>query len=137
MSSGGDDEGGSAALRAWRIRVGGVNRVRGAILSAIAIALLLSGCGSRTIACAGQCKAPYELQVTFIAGTPITTAKAVLQHCGHEPDVIRVGALTVQNGSVLWGTIWTRHLGSKTNEPLLACLGSSPYVRIHGTGWPD
>jgi hypothetical protein len=107
------------------------------VLAAGLVALLLAGCSGGSAICAGQCRAPYELDVTFVPGTSIPTAKAVLQMCEHEPDVVRVGALKVQNGSVLWGVVWTRTLGSAKNEPLLTCLMSSPSVRIRSTGWPD
>jgi len=113
--------------------VRGANRSLGKIISAVSVALLLSGCTS-SVVCAGQCRPPYELDVMFVAGTSIPTAEAVLQMCGHEPDVVRV-ALKSQNGRVLWGVVWTRHLGNARNEPLQTCLKSSPSVR--STGWPD
>ena len=111
--------------------------VRSVLAAAGVVAVLSAGCGSGSVICAGQCRAPYELDVVFVPGTSIPTAKAVLQMCGHEPDVVRVGALKIQNGQVLWGVIWTHKLGSRKNEPLLTCLGSSPSVRIRSTGWPD
>ena len=107
------------------------------VLGAGLAAVLLAGCGSGSVVCAGQCRAPYELDVTFVPGTSIPTAKAVLQMCGHEPDVVGVGALKVQNGRVLRGVVWTHQLGDAKNKPLLTCLKSSPSVSIRSTGWPD
>jgi len=98
-------------------------------------AVLLAGCDSSGVVCADQCRAPYELDVTFVPGTSITTAKAALQMCGHEPDVERIGGLKVQSGRVLWGVVWTQHLGNTKNEPLLTCLKSSSSVKR--MGWPD
>ena len=115
--------------------IGLVGRRRwGSIVGAVPVALLLSGCTSSVI-CAGQCRPPYQMNVTFVAGTSVPTARAVLQSCGHEPGVIRVGALTTQNGRVLWGVVWTHDLGDAKNMPLLTCLKSSPAVK--STGWPD
>jgi len=48
----------------------------------MALAMFVSGCSS-TVICAGQCRAPYELDVKFVAGTSISTARAALQRCGH------------------------------------------------------
>lgn len=104
------------------------------ILCAISVAMLLSGC-SHSIVCAGQCSAPYQLDVTFVAGTSIATAKAVLQKCGHDPEVISVGTPKVEDRTVR-AFVWTRNLGRSTKtEPLLSCLASSPSVR--SAGWPD
>jgi len=105
------------------------------VIAAAGVAVLLASCGYNRVVCAGQCRPPYELDVFFAAGTSTPTAEAVLQMCRDEPGVLRVGALKPQNGSVLWGVVWTQKLGNAKNEPLLACLGTSSSVR--STGWPS
>jgi hypothetical protein len=113
--------------------MGGWERSRGGTLSAISVALLLSGCSN--VVCAGQCSAPYELDVMFVAGTSIPTAQAVLQKCGHDPEVTSVGAPKVEDGGVR-AFVWTRNLGRSTKtEHLLTCFHRSPSVR--SAGWPD
>jgi len=106
----------------------------GNILSAVSVALLLGGCTSNVI-CAGQCSAPYELDVTFAEGTSIPTAKAVLQRCGHNPEVVSVGVPKVEDGRV--GAVIRTHdfLRSTKTEPLLTCLYGSGSVG--SAGWPD
>jgi hypothetical protein len=112
--------------------------VKRAVLSlsllGVLLALPLSGCGGNVI-CAGQCSSPYELDVTFAAGTSIPTAKAVLQRCGHDPEVASVGVPKVEDGRV-GAVIWTHDfLRSTKTEPLLTCLHDSGSVG--SAGWPD
>jgi len=94
---------------------------------------MLSACSSTV--CAGQCSAPYELDVTFVAGTSMLTAKAVLQKCGHDPEVTSVGTPKVEDGMVR-AFVWTHNLGrSAKTKPLLTCLDRS--ASVMSAGWPD
>lgn len=101
------------------------------VLSAISVALLLSGC----IACGGQCSAPYELDVTFHLGTTRQVAKTVFNTCGHNPIVTRIGKPQVVDG-LMTGRLWTEYFErTSMTEPLLKCLDRSPSVT--DAGWPD
>jgi hypothetical protein len=102
------------------------------VFSLLAGGTLATGCGSST-ACAGQCSAPYELDVTFKAATPASAARAVLAGCGHDPVVIRVGQLS---GRSQRAAIIYTHVGYRQprTSALLKCLHSAPSVQ--SAAWP-
>lgn len=96
----------------------------------------VTACAARpAVICAGQCSAPYSLDVAFKAGTPAPTARAVLARCGHDPVVVRIGKLSANNGR--WaGILYTRVLGRGVRtSALLHCLTSSDTVI--DAAWPD
>jgi hypothetical protein len=97
-------------------------------------ALSTAGCATPST-CAGQCRAPFELQVDFKIGTSAATARAVVAKCAQLPDVVRAGRLRRQAGS-LTAVIYTRYFGKSSHTSrLFACLHSSAGV---GTaGFPD
>jgi len=109
-------------------------RSLGGVFRAIPLALLVSGCVP--FACAGQCSAPYELDVMFRSGTTQQVAQAVLDTCGHKPIVVRIGTAQMVRGGLLRGRLWTEDiLRSSKTQPLLNCLDHSPSVI--GAAWPD
>lgn len=96
--------------------------------------LAITGCGSGiNTSCAGQCSAPYKLQVRFRAATPASAAQAVLAGCGHDPVVIRIGKLS---GRSQRAAIIYTHVGYRQprTSALLKCLASAPSVQ--SADWP-
>jgi hypothetical protein len=95
--------------------------------------LAITGCGIGSTSCAGQCSAPYELDVTFKAATPASAARAVLAGCGHDPVVIRIGKLS---GLSQPAAIIYTHVGYQQprTSALLKCLRSAPSVQA--ADWP-
>jgi hypothetical protein len=96
--------------------------------------LAITGCGSAiNTSCAGQCSAPYELDVTFKTATPASAARAVLAGCGHDPVVIRIGQLSGRSQPT--ATIFT-HVGYRQprTTALLKCLHSASSVQA--ADWP-
>jgi hypothetical protein len=110
-----------------------VTRSRLSILALVSVALLLSACTE----CGGQCSAPYELDVMFVAGTSIPTARTVLQNCAHDPEVVSVSSPKVEygHGSQPSAVVWTRDYGGKKTKSLSTCPWSSPCVQ--GTAYPS
>jgi hypothetical protein len=113
--------------------------LRAPVLSLMASSLLaagtlaITGCGASNPACAGQCSAPFELDVTFKAATPASAARAVLAGCGHDPVVIRIGKLSGRSHPA--AIIYT-HVGyqQRRTSALLKCLRSAPSVQA--AAWP-
>lgn len=77
---------------------------------------------------------PHELWVFFRPDIGSASATQVLQHCGREPDVIRIGKLTTYHGQ-LRGSLYTKQMKSKATQPLLRCLTAASVV--HYAAWPD
>lgn len=117
----------------------GLTRSGCCALAAAALAwpalLAMTGCAPST-ACAGQCAAPYQLQVEFKTGTPAHAAEKVLMKCARMPDVIRVGKLATKHGTdEPEAIIFTRHFGkSARTSRLFTCIHSSRVVS--GAGYP-
>jgi hypothetical protein len=104
------------------------------VSSALAAATLaITGCGTSTTSCAGQCSAPYQLDVLFKPATPAAAARAVLAGCGHDPVVIRIGKLSGRSQPA--AIIYT-HVGYRQprTSALLKCLRSAPSVQA--AAWP-
>jgi hypothetical protein len=99
------------------------------LLVAVAIAVLVSvGRGTPKV-CAGQCKAPYLLDVTFSPATTPTVATSEVQQCASRPEVVGVGpARAAQGGMTV--PVYTRDLGrtAKTTS-VLSCLSGLPGVQ--------
>jgi hypothetical protein len=95
--------------------------------------LAITGCGISATSCAGQCSAPYKLDVLFKAATPASAARAVLAGCGHDPVVIRIGKLSGRSQRA--AVIYT-HVGYQQprTSALLKCLRSAPGVQ--SAAWP-
>ncbi len=101
--------------------------------AALALAVL-PGCASPPVVCAGQCAPPYELQVSFKAGTPPATVRSVLARCAaHDPVVIRVGQVQARPGELIVVMVYTRSMRTVRTSALVGCLQSAGA----GAGWPD
>ena len=114
--------------------VSAMRSLRGLAVCALALpaAVGISGC-----ACAGQCEAPYEMDVAFQPGTTHASAQQLLTSCtDHDPVVIRVGPVTVEPGGTSHALIYTQDLGyTPRTAGLLTCLSRSS-LRVFVT-WPD
>ena len=116
-----------------------MGRRAGALASMAIITTLaaVTACGSSTPgACAGQCRPPFQLQVTFRPGTSQQAAAAAMRNCRHQPLVIRIGQPSYSTPGQQTATIYTSKLPTgATHIPLLTCLRHSPVVL--SAGWPD
>ncbi len=94
-----------------------------------------TGRGPHALACAGQCRPPYQLQVLFKPGTTANAAGREARRFRQRPEVDRVGPARKGVGGLEVVTFYTRDLGRgpKTGG-LLSCLARQPQVA--GTGWP-
>jgi len=124
-------------------------RLRAQLLAGVIAAgplLAASSCASNSrppdTGCAWQCRAPYELDVTFRPGTAKLTAAAAMAQCRADPNVIQIG--TPRWNPVLGqltAVILTKTMGRRaepapgTPATLLTCLRRSPLVL--SAGWPD
>lgn len=112
-------------------------RTSGSVIAAL-LALspaVLTGCVHNPPVAVGYTSPyPYELWVFFRPDTGSAAAAQVLQHCGREPDVIRIGKLTIYRGQ-LRGSLYTKQVKSKGTQPLLRCLAAASVVRY--AAWPD
>jgi hypothetical protein len=112
-----------------------------AALTAVLAPLLLTAtaCGTAQPVCAGQCEAPFQLQVTFRPGTTKQAALVAMSKCQANPLVIRIGQLQPVRSGVpgRWtAVIYTRSMPiGAGNIPLLTCLHRSQSVLT--AGWPD
>ena len=96
---------------------------------------MLTACAAHPTACAGQCTAPYELDVRFRPALTPTQATAVLQRCSDVPSVVRMDVATDAGGEVQ-GRVYTTAFGSdQTVQPLFNCLRRQDEVT--GAGFPD
>jgi len=95
---------------------------------------VLAGCAHKPATVTVTSPYPYELWVFFRPDTGSAPATQVLQHCGREPDVIRIGKLTIYHGQ-LRGSLYTKQMKSKGTQPLLSCLKAASVV--HYAAWPD
>jgi hypothetical protein len=77
-------------------------------------------------ACAGECAAPYQLQVGFKSRVSSQTAHAALSLCGTNPIVLKVDKIQASGrGFPLGVTIYTRTGPSSTRTAsFLKCLES-------------
>jgi hypothetical protein len=100
-------------------------------------AIGMSSCGAhRNLACAGQCAPPYELEVNFAQGTTHAAAEQILTSCaGHDPVVIRVGALRQEADGLSRAMVFTHDLGNTDRTAgLVNWVRTSGLTR--GVGWP-
>lgn len=104
------------------------------LLAVAIIALVIVGRGTPQ-ACAGQCSAPYLLDVTFDSGITAKVALSEAQSCASRPEVVGVGPASAALGD-LTVPVYTRDFGrtAKTTS-VLSCLSSLPGVRT--VGYPD
>jgi hypothetical protein len=101
--------------------------------------LLAAGCGATRLPCAGQCGAPYQLDVVFRPGATRTAATAALRTCQANPTVVRLGRLhpwhSGQLAPRLSATVFTRSMAGGNTASLARCLRASDAVL--GVGFPD
>lgn len=101
----------------------------------VALTLMLAGCSSFSqLPCAGQCRAPFELDVWFHQGVSGSRGIQALKECEHLPGVVRVSWNRTEKSAVVWTTFFGPKAPSQ-NEPLRSCLKRLPSVA--GQGWPD
>ena len=104
----------------------------GALLASVAV----TACHGPVIACAGQCSAPYTLEVIFRPHTTPAAARSALRQCSRpDPDVIRIGPLRYQ-GDQFYVTIHLHHQYTRLagQDSTLNCLNGQPQVL--GAAWP-
>ena len=96
-----------------------------------------SGAGASSAICAGQCAPPYQLRVTFTAGTSQATAEKVMSSCAEDnPAVIRAGTPHYLPNGMSRAIIYTRvFAGAKRTSQLQECLRSSGVVAT--AAWPS
>jgi hypothetical protein len=100
---------------------------------AMVVLALLSGCTSGTqAACAGQCHAPYELDVFFHPGVSPTRAVQLLKECEHLPGVLRVG----WDGAASLGVVYTTFFGPNSPSQGASLFSCLKRLRL-GSAWPD
>jgi hypothetical protein len=123
-------------------------RLRGLIAAVPAIGvvvaplLLAVAACSASLPCAGQCGPPFQLQVTFRAGTSRPAAAAAMNECAGSSLVERIGRPSAVRRpgrgwpALLRAVVYTRSMTrQKANQQLLACLHRSASVR--SAGYPD
>jgi hypothetical protein len=104
---------------------------------AAASCTVLIGCSRAPVECAGQCKAPYELDAAFRPHTSKVLAQKALARCAALPTVIRVAGLRRTDTGQWEGRIYTTRIGrSPATQPLLTCLDSQRVI-VPTAGWPD
>ena len=102
----------------------------GAFGLTLAVLLAVSGAHSSSPSCAGQCSAPYELDVGFRPGTTPATAHAVVRHCTRDPIVVGV---RYPNPGSEETVVRTSQFNNDETKPVVECLihaGAFP-------AWPD
>jgi hypothetical protein len=107
----------------------------GAIL--LAASPLVAGCSFSSDSCAGQCKAPFQLDVIFHDVVGPTAVKKALAACATLPTVVRTVAVPPAVHQEGWnGRVFTSKLGRDADTaPLLDCLDRQPDVE--SAGWPS
>jgi hypothetical protein len=98
-----------------------------------AVTALTAGCGATQQACAGQCRAPFELDVVFRLGTTRAAAAAALRSCQANPAVVRLGRVHRFAGSgdaraPLAAAIFTHSMTGSDPRKLVSCLQASQAV---------
>jgi hypothetical protein len=124
----------------WRCNLGRRAPAAGLALVLTAAPYGAVACGR---ACAGQCGAPYQLQVVFRPGTARSAAMAAMTSCATGPLVVRIGRVLPAAGSPggeppgsLTATILTRSMSpGPFTDRLLKCLRGSRSVLQ--AGYPD
>jgi hypothetical protein len=121
--------------------------IRARLLPTVAAAAALtvtSGCASPrpllSTACAGQCKSPYELDVTFRPGISRQAATAAVSRCRASRLVIRIELTQWNSVTGQWtAVILTKEMASgapaAARTALLTCLRQQRSV--DSEGWPD
>jgi hypothetical protein len=106
---------------------------RSAIAALLALSpAVLAGCAHNTVTVTSPY--PYELWVFFRPDTGSALATQVLQRCGREPAVVRIGKVITFRGQ-LRGSLYTKEMKSRATQPLLRCLTAASVVQY--AAWPD
>ena len=115
------------------IRAAGLLMTGGALFASVAV----TACHGAVIACAGQCLAPYKLEVIFKPHTTSAIARSALRQCSrHDPNVIRIGHLQYE-GDQFYVMIYMHHEYTRLSgqDITLNCLNGQPHVL--GAAWPS
>jgi hypothetical protein len=102
----------------------------------LAASAFVGGC-SASDSCAGQCKAPFQLDVSFRSVVGPAAVNKALAACSALPTVVRTAAVPPAAHQKGWnGRVFTTKLGRDAGTgPLLDCLNRQPGVE--SAGWPD
>ena len=93
----------------------------------LAAAAVAAGCGATRQACAGQCQAPFELDVVFHVSTTRAAAGAALRSCHANPTVVRLGrvrrlASSDDARAPLAAAVFTHSMTGSNPRRLVSCL---------------
>src|SRR3954454_2202697 len=93
-----------------------------------------SSSASVAVACGGQCKPPYRLEVFFRPGVTDADARRVVDHCASGSTIYLRQQVTTRADRVRI-TVFTSEMAfSGAPRELQDCLRSSP--KVVGAGWP-
>lgn len=101
-------------------------------LLALVVPPVVSSCSTTTTVCAGQCRAPYQLDVVFRKGTSLATAQAVVTACTSANPVVL--GVTFSSWGRGWAVVKTSQIGTAKTRVLIECLRKAPSVS--GAGFP-
>lgn len=110
------------------------------VMPLAAAVALAAGCGATQQACAGQCQAPFELDVVFHLGTSRAAAAAALRSCQANPAVVRLGrvhrfARSADARVPFTAAVFTHSMTGSNPRKLVSCLQASHAVI--SVGFPD